>query len=174
MGDDDVKLEAREKTGDILSDIDDLIDSVNHTSARMRFDNLLPTCEIGDEIGDLFVSRGGVWPRYLNFSVDKDTEERWEQMGRQRERSYCSNQTCECKVMAGRDEIPGISQPFILDDDEFVDFREDELDISENDRDALNYMINKFGRGRVAVSVGYGTEAMNVDDFLEKVYHWEQ
>ena len=40
-----MKLEAREKTGDVLAEIDELIGSVNKTSAKMRFENLLPTCE---------------------------------------------------------------------------------------------------------------------------------
>jgi len=164
------KLEARLKTGDILAEIDDLIDSVNHTSARMRFERLLPTCEIGDEVAEVFLDKGHCMPPYLTPESRDSIIARWNTMGRQSELIYCTDEDCECQKidLHGKDQIPGLSQPFILDDDEFEDWLDSDMNLSENDSDALNYMIDFMGRDFVRVSVDY--EGLSID-LNELGYH---
>ncbi len=160
-----MKLEAREKTGDVLAEIDELIGSVNKTSAKMRFENLLPTCEIGEEIGDRFVESGHVWPHYMNFKVDAETEDRWNTIGRQREAGYCREVNCECHQNE-KDEVIGISQPYILDQEEFEQYQEGEIGPTSNDLDALGYTMNFFGRENVLLRIDYYDKPVDLDYFF--------
>jgi hypothetical protein len=166
------KLEAREKTGDILAEIDDLIDSVNHTSARMRFERLLPTCEIGDEMAERFLESGFPYPSNNGGNRD-ETIARWNTIGRQCEFLYCDTLDCECKSpggwdrLRGKDNIVGLSQPHILDNDDFDDFQNGHRELSRNDQDALNYMIEFMGRDFVRVGIDYDRLAIGVDELFE-------
>lgn len=161
------KLQARQKTGDILAQIDDLIDSVNKSSARMHFERLLPTCEIGDEIAERFIQAGFPYPIASDRESRDEVIARWNTIGRQSELIYCVDKDCECKTddLRSKDDIPGLSKPHILDDEEFEEFRCADRELSENDADALSYMINFMGADYVRLSIDYDGLAIDLDEF---------
>ncbi len=140
-----MKLEARHQTSDILSQIDNALFAVSNLSAKIAFENLFPTCEIGEEIGRLYQGSG---------SWDSTGREYWDEMGRQR--NECYDISCDCLELSLIQEVPGLNQPYFLTHSENVGLWNEEVELSENDQDALDYTLEFFGASHARFEIDYG------------------
>lgn len=168
-----MKLEARHRTSDILSDIDEITFQVSNLSAKIAFNNLLPTCEIGDEIAEYYLSEV---PRMVGNSSPPELAEHLDSIGRQRSR--CCDRTCECRelpdVRFGPINLPTISQPFLFTDAEHWEFRAQELDMSENDADAVSYCLSFYGHDHARFEIDYGgIKTVNFEELHEEIHYDE-
>ena len=162
-----MKLEARLHTSDILADIDDALFAVSNLSAKIAFENLFPTCEIGEEIAERYVETGSIWP---SFNLE-EVLIRWNSIGRQRDSSQhtCSNLDCDCSRLPDKLDVEGICQPFFLDDDELFEYQRDELEIPKNDYDAMLYSLGFFGDDIAYFEIGYGgVKPLTFDEIHEE------
>lgn len=172
-----MKLEARLLTSDILSDIDETLFEVSNLSAKIAFDNLLPTCEIGDEIAEYFIKTGHCFTG--QFGLKHGVEERnrrWATIGMQRpsNNNICVDRTCECRELPEKLDVEGISQPFLLDDDEHWELRCEELELPRNDLDALEYCVSFFGREYAKFEIGYGgLKPLDIYELYEEIHEDE-
>lgn len=150
-----MKLEARHQTSDILAQIDEALFEVSNLSAKIAFENLFPTCEIGDEIADHYLHSGSVRRYDLSQEEKKKIDERWDSIGRQRTEILGCTSICECHSLPLKDEVLGLSQPFLLSEDEFYEFRQEDLDLPKNDADAVMYSGEFFGWDNPRFEIDY-------------------
>lgn len=161
-----MKLEARHRTSDILSDIDDITFQVSNLSAKIAFNNLLPTCEIGEEIAEYYLREQFLPP---------ELAEHLDSIGRQRLRGC--DPTCECHELPdahGPINLPTISQPFLFTEQEHWEFRAQELDMSENDADAVSYCLSFYGHDHARFEIDYGgAKTVNFEELHEEIHYDE-
>lgn len=159
-----MKLEARLQTSDILAEIDDTLFAVSNLSAKIAFENLFPTCEIGEEIADRYVESGSFWPLINQDEIQL----RWNSIGRQCEALYCEFD-CECHSLPEKIAIPGLAQPFLLMDYDLTCLRYGGFELPKNDADAVNYCAQVFGEN-AKFEIGWESMPVTIQDLTEPIF----
>jgi hypothetical protein len=176
-----MKLEARHKTSDVLSEIDSLIEEVRDSAAKIAFNNLFPIDEDDDAAGKAYQKR-----TFIRYNIGGP------ETGRQFT-YYCthpaSNEEDWCTACWYQFEIDGSVeygstsadsksllpfQPFIVHysyledpasiDWEFENYQEEVVAaVGANDRDALEYSLEFFGT-EYSLRAGYGGDTVPFDE----------
>lgn len=77
-----------------------------------------------------------------------------DEMGRQR--NECYDISCDCLELSPIQEVPGLNQPYFLTHSENVGLWNEEVELSENDQDALDYTLEFFGASHARFEIDYG------------------